>query len=181
MSSSVSIHGPSGRRGVEALGPGPLQVRLLDVAGGEVVAAGVAEDDVIDALLGDVLADPADDDAELGLEGDVLGELRQDDRIVGPDHGGVGLEEQQRLRRDLVAEFPGVLREVAADADDLAARDDRRQQAHVLQLVPHGGSFHAVEEGVAVDDSDFLTAGLTFHNAVEGIRIDYKPGDTHGS
>ncbi len=99
----------------------------------------------------------------------------------GPDHGGVGLQEEQRLLRDLVAEFPGVLHEVAADADDLAARNDRGEQAHVLQLVPHGGSFHAVEEGVAVDDSDFLTAGLTFNNAVEGIRIDYKPGDTHGS
>ena len=32
-----------------------------------------------------------------------------------------------------------------------------------------------------MDDSDFLTAWLTFNNAVEGIRIDYKPGDTHGS
>src|SRR6476661_11182712 len=39
------------RGGVEALGPRPLQVRLLDVPGGEVVAAGVAEDDVVDPVL----------------------------------------------------------------------------------------------------------------------------------
>jgi hypothetical protein len=44
-----------------------------------------------------------------------------------------------------------------------------------------GGSFHAVKEGVALDNSDFLTAGLAFNNTVEGIRISYKTGDTHGS
>ncbi|BAS09562.1 hypothetical protein AHiyo4_29840 [Arthrobacter sp. Hiyo4] len=70
--------------------------------------------------------------------------------------------------------------EVAAHADHLAAGNDRRQEPDVFKLVLDVGALHTVEEGVAVDDSDFLTAGLAFNNAVEGIRIDYKPGNTHG-
>src|SRR5690606_14514096 len=46
--------------GVEALGPGELDVLLLQVAGGDVVGAGVAEDHVLDALDRDLAAQPAD-------------------------------------------------------------------------------------------------------------------------
>ena len=99
----------------------------------------------------------------------------------GPTTEVLGFRNSSGCCGDFVAEFVGVLHEVAADADDLAARNDGGQQADVLQLVPDGGALHAVEERVAVDDSDLLTAGLAFNNAVEGIRIDYKPGNTHGS
>ena len=182
MSSSVSIHGPSGRGGVEALGAGPLQVRLLDVAGGEVVAAGVAEDHVVDALLRDVLADPADDDAQLGLEGDFLGELRQDDR-----------DRWARPRRCWASGTAAAAAGTSLPSSRACSTKLRPTPITLLRgmigasrrtsssLCLHGGPFHAVEERVALDDSDFLTAGLAFNNAVEGIRIDYKPGDTHGS
>src|SRR5690606_41316331 len=47
--------------GVEALGPGPLLLAPLDVARGDVVGAGVAEDHVLDAFAGDLAAHPPDD------------------------------------------------------------------------------------------------------------------------
>ncbi|GAA4030783.1 hypothetical protein GCM10023063_11600 [Arthrobacter methylotrophus] len=81
---------------------------------------------------------------------------------------------------NLIAQFPGVLRKVPANADHLAARNDRGQQAHIFQLVADRSTLDAVEEGIAMDDSDHFTARLTFDDAVDGIRINNKPGDTHG-
>ena len=71
----VGLH-PGAERagGVEALGPGPLLLALLDVARGDVVGAGVAEDDVLDALARDLAAHAADDDGQLGLVVQLLGE-----------------------------------------------------------------------------------------------------------
>src|SRR5688500_11397133 len=55
----VGLH-PGAERagGVEALGPGPLLLALLDVTGGDVVGAGVAEDHVLDAFARDLAAHP---------------------------------------------------------------------------------------------------------------------------
>ena len=71
---SVTIHGPDRAKGVMSLGPGPLAVGFLLIAGRHVVADGVAED-VLRGLGGrDVLAGPADDHRQLALEctGDAL-------------------------------------------------------------------------------------------------------------
>ena len=57
---------------VVALGPRPLPVGRLLVAGGHVVAAGVAEDDVIGLLDRDVAAQPPDHDGKLALVVDTL-------------------------------------------------------------------------------------------------------------
>lgn len=84
------------------------------------------------------------------------------------------------MGRNLVAELTGVLHEVPPDSDDLAAGDDRGEEAHVLKLVLYAGALHSMEEGVPIDHSDLLTAWLAFDNSIEGIRVNYKPGDTHG-
>src|SRR5437764_927698 len=78
--------------GVEALGPRPLLLAALHVARGEVVATGVAEDDVAHALARDLLAHAADHDRELGLVLQVLSEGRVGDRVAGAAHAGGGLE-----------------------------------------------------------------------------------------
>ncbi len=57
---------------VEALGAGPLTVLGLQVARGDVVGDGVAEDHLGGVLGGDVAADAADHDGELGLVVHVL-------------------------------------------------------------------------------------------------------------
>src|SRR5664280_931037 len=66
-SMSVEIHGPSGAERVVALGPRPLPIGALLVAGGDVVGAGVAEHDVVRRLDRHITAEPADDDGHLPL------------------------------------------------------------------------------------------------------------------
>ena len=105
------------------------RVGPLHVARGDVVGDGVPEHVLQRAVRGDVLDDLADDDGELGLVVRRARVRRQDDRVVRADDGRVRLEEQQRRGRDLVAQLGGVVGVVAADADDLGARDHRCEQA----------------------------------------------------
>src|SRR5215813_10511764 len=57
---------------VESLGPGPLAVPLLQVTRGDIVRAGIAEDDAGRLAGRHLAAQPADDDGELALEVDAL-------------------------------------------------------------------------------------------------------------
>jgi len=77
------------------------------------------------ALGRDAAADPSDHDGELALVVEVLGLGRVHDRLERTDHGGVRLEEQQRVLRHRIAQFRCVLGVVAPDPNDLAARNDR--------------------------------------------------------
>ena len=65
----------------------------------------------------------------------LLGLRRVEDRVAGADHAGVRLDEHQRLVGHLVAQLGGVRGVVAADPDHLAARQHRREQSDVLELV----------------------------------------------
>ena len=121
--------------GVEALGAGPLPVLLLQVARGHVVGDRVAEDHVGGLLRRHVAADPADHHGELALVVDALRLRRVEDLVAGADHGGVGLEEHQRLLGHLAAHLGGVRGVVLPDRDHLAARDHRGQQPDVGEPV----------------------------------------------
>src|SRR6185437_5641218 len=79
--------------GVEALRPPPLPFGPLQVAGGHVVGAGVAEHYIFHAFAGNLAAQPADHDREFGLEVDLFGDLRVRDGLVRADDAGGGLEE----------------------------------------------------------------------------------------
>jgi hypothetical protein len=180
----VGLHpGAQGAGGVEALGAGPLLLALLGVAGGDVVGAGVAEDDVLDALARDLAAHAADDDGELGLvvqfvrEGGVL------DGVAGADHRGGGLEEGDGHLGDLVAELRGVLRVVAADGHDLVG-EHRRQEPDLAQRDLRAAE---LEVGVRnapddVEDEVTLCAGgaFTLDRAEGDIAVDGESGDAHG-
>ena len=102
------------------------------------------------ALERDVLADPADHDGQLALVVHVLRLARQHDRVAGADHGGVRLEEHQRLGRRLAAHLGGVVGVVLADADHLAARDHRGEQPHVVQRGPDAGEHDRLVQRVAL-------------------------------
>lgn len=179
----VGLH-PGAQRagGVEALGAGPLLLALLHIAGGDVVGAGVAEDDVLDALAGDLAAHAADDHGQLGLVVQVVREGGVLDRVAGADHRGGGLEEGDRRVGDLVAEFGGVLRVVAADGHDLVGEHGGQQP----DLVQRDLGARELEVGVrnALDDVEDEVTG--FHGALpldgaEGdIAVDGEPGDAHG-
>src|ERR1041385_5774609 len=81
---------PDRAKRIEALAARELDVLLLQVARGDVVAAGEAEDDVAPRIARDVLRLPAEDENELALVVDAL-------RLRRPDDGPV--RRQQRARR----------------------------------------------------------------------------------
>src|SRR5690606_11994672 len=80
-------------------------------------------------------------------------------RIVRADHRRVRLEEGERFLGHLVAELGGVLGVVASDADDLRARDHRREQADVCDRDALPGGLQAAVDRVALD-GDQLVAVL---------------------
>jgi hypothetical protein len=83
----VERNGPAagGAEGVEAFAAGPLAVALLEVAGGDVVDAGVAPDVFAPVFGFDVAGALADDEAEFAFVVEILGELGVDDFIAVGD------------------------------------------------------------------------------------------------
>ena len=134
-------HGPGRGEGVERLADGPLFffAAELPVPGTHVVAAGVAAD-VIEGrfVVRDVLARFPDDDHQLGLVVHLLGDLRQLDRFtLGDERIGV-LREQDRLGRDRLATFDGVVAIVQADANDFGRPGHGRQELDRNAGIRHG-------------------------------------------
>ena len=163
---------------VEALGPGPLPVLLLQVARGDVVGAGVAEDDLVGPLRGHLPAEPADDDGQLALVVDPLGQRRRvGDGLPGTDHRGRRLEEDQRLVGHLAAHLAGVLGVVSADRDHLAGQH-RRDQPDLGQRVTLAGELDRAER-VPRDPGDELLAWTALDHAESDTVTCGEPGYTH--
>ena len=93
---TVVVHGEVGRvevggdpraeraEGVEALGPAPLLLGALQVAGRDVVGAGEAEHDVLDPLRRHLAAQPGDDDGQLALVVDLARRCRRGTGSASP-------------------------------------------------------------------------------------------------
>jgi hypothetical protein len=145
-------YGPSGQKD-RALRPPPLPVALLHVARGDVVGAGVAEDDLVGALAG---ARPAHRPMTTPARPRSAPRRTPAAARSGrrADHGRVRLEEDQRLVGHLVAELGGVLGVVAADAEHLAPRDHRREQAGVVERDALAGELDRRVERIPGDDGD---------------------------
>src|SRR5439155_19071747 len=95
---------------VESFAAGPLSVFALQIAGGYVVHAGVAENIVLRLPGQDVPGGPrADDDSQLALIVDVFGDRRIHDRVARGDQRGGWLEEDERLGRDFIAQLLSVV------------------------------------------------------------------------
>ena len=169
--------------GVEALGPRPLSVTALQVAGRDVVGDGVAEDHLRHSGHRHLAADPADHHGQLTLEAQLGGDLRVDDRLPRPDHRGVGLEEGQRRDRDLVAELGGVRGVVAADPDHLAAGDDRREQAYAVELLALAGRLDRHGDRIAGQHRDRVRVPAAvlgeLDDSVLRVAAVGEPGDAH--
>ena len=115
----VRPHVADGAECVEALRPRELDVELLQVACGHVVKRQEAGDDAHGLCRRHVPCTRADHHADLGLVLDALCVRRQHDCFAAADQRGGRLQEKQRPLRHVVAEFPGMRRVVAPDADDL--------------------------------------------------------------
>ena len=111
--------------GVEALGPRPLRLAALEVAGADVVGDRVAGD----------LAPGAHDHGELALVVEAPDHRRDGQRIARRDRGARELHEDDRRLRRLASGLRGVVAVVQADAEDRPRPRDRRQQPHLGQSV----------------------------------------------
>ena len=138
---------------VEALAARPLAVLVHHVAGRQVVADRVAEDDVDNFAHRNVLGQRLDDDSEFALGEDPLGPLRQHDGIAGSNHRRVGLDEQDRVA-GVLDPFRARRVPVLPDANDLGPRDHRRQQPDLVQLKDLPTRIHLAEQGVAPQHED---------------------------
>ncbi len=163
----VRLH-PGAQRagGVEALGPRPLLLAPLHVPGGDVVGAGVAEDDVLDAVARDLAAHPPDHHGQLGLVVQLLGEGGVADLVAGADHRGGRLEEGEGDVGHLVAQLAGVLGVVAAEGHDLVG-EHRRQQPYLGERHLGAGELE-VRERDALDDVEDELVRLVALDRAEG-------------
>src|SRR5690606_19517761 len=107
-------------------------VALLQVPRGHVIDAGEAEPGPARRLHGDVAEPLQHHHADLSLVLHLLRLGRQEDRALRRQQRRGGLEEDERLGREFVAQLPGVRQVVAADADDLA----RLHRDHTLAPMP---------------------------------------------
>ena len=99
----------------------------MEIAGGDIVRAGVAKDRREGLFRSRVRERARDDDRELALVLDAGACRGQRDVRARARERARGLQEEQRLGRDLVAELLRVRPIIAADAHDLR-RSDRREE-----------------------------------------------------
>ncbi len=120
--------------------------------------------DVRETLFGrlQVAGGPPDDDGELDLPVRLAAAARHEHRVIGPDDGVGGLEEQDRLGGDLRPRLGGVVVVVQPDADDLADPAEGRADPQPRGVQggqdagrggggPYPGECGGVGEQVAVD------------------------------
>ncbi len=151
-------------RTVEALGPGPLIVGLLQGTQGDIVGAGETEDEAGGVLRPNVACQPPHHHGELALVVDPTADGQQPDGIARTDHRRRGFEEQQRFLRDLRIELGRVCGVVLSDAHDLR-RQDRSEQQDIVQLDGLTGRQRVLEEGAGE------------HLDRVGARLDRAGGD----
>jgi hypothetical protein len=146
---------PERAEGVEPLGAGETAVLLLEVAGGDVVGAGDAEDGVARLRRRGPGQAVAQHHGDLPLVLHLPALRRQHDRHVGADQRRGGLEEEERLLGHGVAELFGMLGVVAADRHDLARA--HRQQERGGRAVDVAAEVPAAGEGlerIGVEDAE---------------------------
>jgi len=90
---AVGDHGSDGAEGIEAFGAGPLTVFVLQIAGGEIIYAGVAENvGAYVIALGEKVAAPGDHDAQFTFVVSALGNLWPKNRSTRRQQGRWRLE-----------------------------------------------------------------------------------------
>ncbi|SKU22781.1 Uncharacterised protein [Mycobacteroides abscessus subsp. abscessus] len=120
------------------LGPGPLTVGALMVAGGHVVADRVPQDVLRGARGGHVLTRPTDHDGQFAFVMHLGCAGRQLDRQARPDDGGIRLDEDHRRLGRVATHFGGVGGVVLAHRDNLARQDGCQQPDIRERPLPSG-------------------------------------------
>ena len=106
---------------------------------------------------------------------------QENDRLARSDDGGVGLEEKQRLGRNLIAELGGVLAVVTAHAHHLAAGQYGCNQPSIGERDRLTGQLDRPVQRVAVQHSKHALARTVLADGREPrLVIGGEPGNTHG-
>jgi hypothetical protein len=147
----------------------------VEVAGGDIVEARVAEHVLAGPLRRDVVTALLDDDGELTLVVDAARLGREDDGVVRPAQGRDRLEEELGLRRDLHVHLLGVLAIVEAHPHDLRGHH-RGQQHRLAQQVLLPSLLEA-----AVGRPRVLDDVLALEHAVAGLAAGPEAHDPHVS
>src|SRR5271157_375129 len=115
-----------GAKRVKALGASELHIALLEIARGNIVHAGVAQDvGKWIVIIAEMRALLADHDAQLAFVLDAIGVARQDDGLLRADYGRGGFQKDERLFGNFIAKFGGVRSVVTSNADNLGRLDGR--------------------------------------------------------
>src|SRR6266576_2402592 len=143
-------HQPGSERteGVVRLALGPLTQTLdLEIALGYVVTDAVAGDVVERVGLGYVLGAGADDGGDFDFPVEFCGAARLLHRIGGAAQRGVGLQEEDRLGRNLRAGLLGVIDVVQADGDEFRNAGHRRANQRLAAVRRELGGVEGSEFG----------------------------------
>src|ERR1700720_538875 len=123
----IGDYGTNRAERIETLGSGPLAIFFLQVTGADIVDAGVAEYVGTNILIGcDFIAGPGHHDTEFTFMIHALRDFGTANLPAGRQQSRWRFQEDQRLNRDVVAQFRRVLTIIAAYANDLGG-PDRRQ------------------------------------------------------
>src|SRR5581483_121713 len=143
----ICNHGAHRTKGIEALGPAPLSIFILQVAGSEIVNAGVAENVAANIFINrNVATVLANHNPKLSLVIGTLGDPRPHYVSSWIKDGRRRLEEDQGFDWYFMPEFVGMLPVITADTYDVGWVYGRKQVClvqgnrlgasarHVLQL-----------------------------------------------
>src|SRR6266436_2663560 len=120
----IADHGANRAERVETLGPGPLAVFFLQVTGGDIIDAGVAEYVGTNILVSaDLVTGLGQHDAEFAFMVHAVGDFRPANLPSRRQQSRWRFQEDQWLNWDIVAEFRRMLTIVAAHANDLGRPD----------------------------------------------------------
>ena len=104
---------------IETLGAGELHIAFLKIPRGDVIEAGVAQNEGKRVVrVSQMRAAAAKNEGEFAFVFHLLRVFREHDRFLGTDEGGRRLEKHQRLFRDFVPQLCGMSGVIPADADD---------------------------------------------------------------
>jgi len=130
-----------GAKRIEAFATSELHVESLQVAGGDVVQAGVTEDVRLNVVRGTKLgAAPANDNRELAFIVDSLRDARHHNGFFRSDDGRGRLQKNQRLFGNIASQLLCVIEIIAAHANNLG-RHRGRKEFHLVDRPGLAGEF----------------------------------------
>jgi hypothetical protein len=145
-----------GAKSVKALGTRELDIRLLEIAGSDVVDDGITENGGSGFFPGFELGSPTShNNPEFSFVIDALGLQGIDDIVLMTYQSARGLQKNKRLFRNFVAELSGVVLIIAPDGDYLRG-EARGKKLGALQVEVKLGPL-PFSKDIAINNGQLVT------------------------